>query len=473
MKPISLACGALLCLLASATPAAADTPFRVDPSVNYGVWQGWGTSLAWWANVVGGFPSAARQDYMAKAFDPVRGLGLNVARYNIGGGENPDDLPPHKSALEYRARVPGFEDAFGRWNWSADANQRWVLRRAISLGVNRTEAFSNSPPYWITISGSVTGGSGGGDNLAPGNDAKFGDYLATVVKHFRDDWGVTFGTVEPLNEPSETGWAFGSRQEGCHFSRERQSEVIETLAASLKRAGVTKTGIAASDENDVNDGWGTFRSFDPETVGDISQINVHGYGGATAIAQRLPLSQLASGAGKRVWTSEYGDGDASGLTLSREILTDLHYLHPSAWVYWQFVDGPQWGLLVNPLQDETTTGYTINPKYYVLGQYSRYIRPGYAMIGIDDGNSVAAYDARSRTLVIVTTNDGKADAPVSFDLSRFQSIGADAAVVRTSANERWHHLANRPISGGLLRDVAPVGSVTTYVIRNTIYRLSK
>ncbi len=237
---------------------------------------------------------------------------------------------------------------------------------------------------------------------------------------------------------------------------------------SLKRAGVTKTGIAASDENDVNDGWGTFRSFDAETVGDISQINVHGYGGATAIAQRPPLSQLASGAGKRLWTSEYGDGDASGLTMSREILTDMTYLHPTAWVYWQLVDGPGWGLLVNPLTGETTTGYTVSEKYFVLGQYSRYIRPGYTMIGIDGGNSVAAYDARSKTLVIVATNDGKVDAPVSFDLSRFQSTGPDAEVVRTSATERWHHLANRPITDSLLRDVAPAESVTTYVIRGTV-----
>ncbi len=134
MKRVRLIGGALLCLLTTATPAVADAPVHVDPSVRYGVWQGWGTSLAWWANVIGGFPEAARREYMVKAFDPVSGLGLNVVRYNIGGGENPSDLPPSKSALDYRARVPGFEDVSEHWNWSADANQRWVLRRAIAMG---------------------------------------------------------------------------------------------------------------------------------------------------------------------------------------------------------------------------------------------------------------------------------------------------------------------------------------------------
>ena len=447
------------------TPALADqTTAHINPGVQYGTWQGWGTSLAWWANVIGGFPKAARRDYMVKAFDPVNGLGLNVVRYNIGGGENPGDLPPHKSALDYRARMPGFENASGQWDWNVDANQRWVLKHAIAMGANRTEAFSNSPPYWMTVSSSVTGGNGGTDNLAPENDAKFSSYLATVVKHFQDDWGVTFGTVEPLNEPSGTWWRTGERQEGCHFSRDRQSQVIKALTASLKQAGVTDTGIAASDENDINDGWGTFRSFDAETVGDLSQINVHGYGGATAIAQRPPLSQLASSAGKRLWLSEYGDGDATGLTMSREILTDMHYLHPTAWAYWQFVDGPQWGLLVNPLKDETTTGYTVNEKYYVLGQYSRYIRPGYKIIDIDNGNCVAAYSAAHQKLVIVLTDDTAAAYPVSFDLSRFQITGSYAAVYRTSPNDHWARMPNLPITDGQFKANPPAQTVTTYVI---------
>jgi hypothetical protein len=37
-----------------------DATLSVDPSIQYQTLQGWGTSLAWWANVVGGFPDAAR-----------------------------------------------------------------------------------------------------------------------------------------------------------------------------------------------------------------------------------------------------------------------------------------------------------------------------------------------------------------------------------------------------------------------------
>ncbi len=111
-------------------PPRADGGYRavVDPSIQYQTLQGWGTSLAWWANVVGGFPEPARSDYIRKVFDPVVGLGLNVVRYNIGGGEN---LAYH--FMECRAAVPGFEPSAGVWDWAADANQRWVVDSAMSL----------------------------------------------------------------------------------------------------------------------------------------------------------------------------------------------------------------------------------------------------------------------------------------------------------------------------------------------------
>src|SRR5436309_3561478 len=71
-----------LALATAAAPARADTTAVVDPAIQYQPFQGWGTSLAWWAYVVGGFPERARTDYVDKAFDPVKGIGLNVVRYN-------------------------------------------------------------------------------------------------------------------------------------------------------------------------------------------------------------------------------------------------------------------------------------------------------------------------------------------------------------------------------------------------------
>ena len=81
-------------LLLAAVPAMAAedvTVIRLDPSnaspFNNGEFQGWGTSLCWWANRLGYNEKLTEQ--AAKAFFSEEGLGLDIARYNLGGGDNP------------------------------------------------------------------------------------------------------------------------------------------------------------------------------------------------------------------------------------------------------------------------------------------------------------------------------------------------------------------------------------------------
>lgn len=101
---LTIFCACLLCGLCYS--AAAQT---VDLNTRYQKFEGWGTSLAWWANVAGGFPEPGRSTITRLFFDQVTGLGLNVVRYNIGGGENPAYLPPNTPVyLPFRTRVPGF-----------------------------------------------------------------------------------------------------------------------------------------------------------------------------------------------------------------------------------------------------------------------------------------------------------------------------------------------------------------------------
>src|SRR6476659_8396246 len=68
--------------------ARADATIAVNPATTYGKWEGWGTSLAWWANVFG-----ARDDFADLFFTTKSttyngasrpGLGLTIARYNLG-----------------------------------------------------------------------------------------------------------------------------------------------------------------------------------------------------------------------------------------------------------------------------------------------------------------------------------------------------------------------------------------------------
>lgn len=436
----------------------------VNPAAQYQTWEGWGTSLAWFANRIGGAPDAVRNDYADKLF-ASSGLNMNIVRYNIGGGEN----PAYPNNMELRARVPGFEPTQGTYDWTADANQRWFLQAAKSR-INSSqfiaEAFSNSPPWWMTQSGSVTGNYGGTNNLRDDMYDAFSDYLVTVNKHFKDYWGVTFRTLEPLNEPNATWWTYGNRQEGAHFDRSKQEIIIQKLANQLSTQG-SPTKVSASDETSIDDGRDTINSFSATTKNAIWQYNVHTYGGN----DRVGFNNAA--AGKNIWMSEHGDGDATGMQMARSIVYDLRYMMNTGWVYWQAVDSGGWGLMdVNDLNDPASTfSYVTNKKYWVLGQWSKFIRPGYKIIDIGDGNSIAAYDPVSHNVVIVTLNDSSSSNTVTYDLSAFTSITGGVTGYRTvsSTGENLAPITGLALANNSFQSTLPAQSIATFVISGASY----
>ena len=57
-----------------------------DTDQNYmGEFEGWGTSLCWWANRLGYDETLTEK--AAEAFFGDSGLDLNIGRYNVGGGD--------------------------------------------------------------------------------------------------------------------------------------------------------------------------------------------------------------------------------------------------------------------------------------------------------------------------------------------------------------------------------------------------
>ena len=433
----------------------------VDPTNQYQTFDGWGTSLAWFANIMGGAPNPVRNRFADLIFDPNRGLGLNIARYNIGGGENPQY---HFEGL--RANMPGYETLPGDWDWNADYNQRWFLQAAKARGANIFEAFSNSPPYWMTNSGSTTGAVDCGDNLNPAHLQDFSNYLATVTSHFQSNWGIQFTTLDPLNEPMGTYWCFGGYQEGSHFDVGLQAQTIDSVGAELQTQNLL-TRVAASDENTIDQELSTWNSFGPQTQAYVSQINTHAYGGS----ERVGLAYAAANSDKDLWMSEYGDGDGTGLSMSEDILQDVNQMHAAAWVYWQAVDeAAGWGFLDENLDNPNPDYlYTINEKYYVMGNYSKFVRPGYKIISIGNNQSLAAYSEANQQLVIVSTNNTYTAQDLTFDLSLFNSVGNLATPYRTSATENLVQLSPISVNQGQFSTMLAPDSVTTFVLNNVSY----
>ncbi len=452
-----------------AAPAAAATTIAVDPAEVYQAnWQGWGTSLAWWANVVGGWSATNRNAIVDQVYG-ASGLGMNIARYNIGGSA------PNEPGMRSGAAVQSYLNENGTYDWTKDANQRTILQAAKDRGANLFEAFSNSPPWWMTNSGRTSGASGCGNNLKADQYDAFAAYLAEVTKHFRDSWGTTFATVSPVNEPDGTWWCLGGGQEGSAWSEAQQASIVTKLGEQLDSRGLTLTGVSAPDSNGVTAAKNAISSFDSTARSHLEQVNTHSYNSSGEAS----LRDTTVGFGKHLWMSEYGCCNGShdhnsigdGLSLAHRIAEDLNTLRPSAWVYWQAVEDEgaavanphNWGLIHAPFTGSDQS-YTITKQFHAMANYSRYIRPGYQIISSGDADTVAAFSPASNTLVLVTHNDTSSDRAVDYDLSKFAGVTGSARPYRTSASQNTAQLSDISVANKRFSATAPANSITTYVV---------
>lgn len=468
-------CSAILFLLFSGTGAVT---VNVNPAVKYQEFEGWGTSICWWGNIIGKFPQQTRDSIMDLIFDTADGLGLSMIRYNIGGG----DAPSH-THMQTGKMMEGFKSGENAsYDWTKDAAQRWVVDAAKQRIPEKwfiTEAFSNSPPYWMTVSGCASGGAGGSNNLKSDYYTQFADYLTTVVQHFKDEWGITFRTLEPMNEP-ENGWTSGAQQEGCSFSHENQVKLIREVKKKIDEKQLT-TVISASDGNTYSSTTASYNFYDATIKSYISQVNTHGYFGGS----RTDLQAAVARDGKRLWASEIDGSGADypfdqwthnhndivpGLDIANRVIRDLRDLKANGWVFWQIVESEQaqttlnknWGCIHADFNGGSK--YHITKKFHALRQFTSFIRPFSKMISIDNNDAVACISPEQDRLIIVQRNAGNSAVSYEYKVSDFEQVGSPVSVWRSSATENLKKIDDLAVVNGTLAASSPARSITTYVI---------
>ena len=308
----------------------------------------------------------------------------------------------------------------------------------------------------------------------------FADYLTEVVNHFRDAWGITFTYVDPLNEPSVVAWTTSGTQEGNVFDPTGQNEIILRSGASLASSAPTGPSLAAPDDWSPGLTNTNFNSYSASAKDYVSAITTHTYG--TSPADATALRNTAAAYGKVLWLSEFGtSGDLKvanprhvepAINLALRIVGDLNGLRPSAWVLWDGIEswevneqqkvswGAIWARYLSGNEE-----WTVAKQYYGYKNFTGFIRPGYRIIASGDSQTVAAYDAATRQLVLVTYNNATSPRSITYDLSRFGAINT-ATPYRTSSHQNLAKLANVSLTGKQLAVTLPKKSVTTYLMTN-------
>ncbi|GJP70071.1 hypothetical protein CLOP_g1057 [Closterium sp. NIES-67] len=392
------------------------------------------------------------------------GLNLNIVRYNIGGGNNATNSPQFQTDnLKWRG-MPGFKATeTAAYDWSADDRQRKVLLAARARGADTFEAFANSPPWWMTVSGDVAGAAKWGEgNLKEEHEDSFADFLTDVVQKFATDktWGkgIVFETVEPFNEALEGWWRKGGGQEGCNIGIDQMRRVLQKTQAALQRKQL-KTKIAAVD---------SFVERTPQTVSAldsyVSRYNVHGYmslakNGSDPVAWTSKtfrdMKVAAKGVTKPVWISEWGplsrDGDDMGVALymARSIIASLNILEASGWVYWQAMDpSSTWGLInidwsKTPDSSTVYTPPTVSKKFWIMKHFTSLAPPGSRRLVLNkvacNYGIAAFYMPKKRLISVFVVNQKATSRKVKIFLTLWfqKNVGGTSKVLswRTSYSE--------------------------------------
>ncbi|MEU4521454.1 RICIN domain-containing protein [Amycolatopsis sp. NPDC024027] len=487
--------------------AATGVTVKPDPTYRQQPFDGWGASLAWMAEATGGYPDAVRNKLADLVFGPD-GLNLNIARFNVGGGNAPD-VP---SYLRPGAAVPGWWKApagttradkdwwtpgnAAEFDPKADPNQRWWVDK-IKNRVTKWEAFSNSPPYFQTVSGYVSGGFNATDEqLRPDKIGDFTAYLTQVVRTLERAHGIKFASVNPLNEPNTNYWKTtlgadgnptGGRQEGAHIGPSVQSQLIPAMAGALKAAG-SRAIVSAPDETNPDIFAADWAGWSADARAAAGRLNVHTYGTGNRPVPR----DLAKGGDKPLWMSEVGgswldrqdftDMDP-GLGMAKQITDDLRLLEPSAWVSWQPIEdynnmkpggesaaGMNWGEIQVPFDcPKTATLRTCqvktNTKFNTMRNFTHYIRPGDRLVGVNDTASTAAMRGDDLATV-VHTNADTTDQDVTLDLSGFRNVRNGASVTPVVTDVTGALKRGKPVrvTAGKATLRVPARSVTSFLV---------
>lgn len=432
--------------------------------------EGWGVSLCWWASMCGQW-SDANIDKLVDWLVSPTGLNYNIFRYNIGGGDDPQNrnCDPHHmdKGKGHRAEMEGFKLASNdEYDWSRDAAQRKIMLKIREKRPDAIfEAFSNTPPYYMTYSGCCAGNKDGGkDNLKPEYYEEFAHYLVDVCKHYKDEYGIEFKTLEPFNEATTSYWYQNGGQEGCHFDNQSQINFLKVLYPILKASGLN-TVISASDETSVGGSINTYNAYANAGILDmVGQWNTHTYSGSNA--NRSNLGSLVRKDGKTLWMSETGAGGSGiggNLSMAQRMFDDIRYMHPAAWVDWQYVEenNDQWCMVRGSFSKQT---FDRVKNYYVRQQVTRHIKQGYTFVTSLSPKTLAAVNEAGDTLVLVVLNSSAASDRNCIHLSG-SIIDGKVTAYQTSESKSHSRLTSGFKAEGASIDFdAPSQSITTFII---------
>ena len=359
----------------------------------------------------------------------IRGFGASSAWCGTVSTSIMDSLFKDLGYSSLRVRIEeSIGDAWSSGSFSAWKPELTNAQNAIARGAI-VFASPWNPPASMT--------SGG--KLITSKYPDYANYLKAYAKYFSDN-GAPLYAISIQNEPDyASSWTAWTADDLHNFLTAQGATLSSAVKIMMPESFQFRHPMSDPSLNDA-----TVASY-------ISVIGGHLYGGTI---QTYPL---ATNQGKELWETEhYFDDDtiANIMALGKEVHDCMVTASMNAYVYWWITYG-------NGL---ATSSGTIYKRAYVLGQFAKYIRPGYHRVDATASPAtnlnVSAYTG-DNNVVIVAVNTGSASVSQNFVLH-----GGTASQISS-----WQTTASANMATGQAYDATngsftaslPSQSITTFV----------
>jgi glucuronoarabinoxylan endo-1,4-beta-xylanase len=308
-----------------------------------------------------------------------------------------------------------------------------------------------SPAASMKTTGSTTTGS-----LNTSSYDAWATVLAAFPAKLKAQTGVDLYALSVQNEPDyNTNGAYDM----CLYTGAQMTAFIKVLGPKLAALN-PRPKLLAAETSPWGNFWPSFGDVfnnDSTALGYLDILATHQYD-YQAVAHAIP-------AGKHFWETEVSSFDGpstdigNGVRVARWIHDSMTIANASAWHYWWLISHN------NDNEGLMNMGGVVTKRLYTMGNFSKFVRPGWVRIGTSGGPAglyASAYkDPASGNFAVVVINDSGADVTQRIALNGAAAPSVTPQLTSSSANLAPQ--ASLDSSSGAFTMTLPASSVTTFV----------
>jgi O-glycosyl hydrolase len=478
---------------------------NINYNENRQIIDGFGGSNAWTS-----LPrfEQSRLEIVKLLFSRTEGVGFTILRNRIPfrerleGDNSPslnDGFIVRKSdnSYDYTVNPDGTKTFNLNWNSWDLSGTKILIEEIKALGGNGPEQLTIMSTPWTVPNNRVTRWKGDVTGVnAKSNYVmnwalpdkwgrlqrdKYNDYadlLADYVSNFESKMGAPLSILSIQNEPN-----WNTDYESTYWSGTDLRDFIVTISSRFPMKGIplgeSGIGIMMPEFENFNISFNDMikPSLDnPVSEKTITHIALHQYNSAYDSSSRAGALEFPeiTASGKRFWQTEVsgsgpnlptGAGINNALFYARMIHWDMTLTQTNAFLYWWLWTNNHAddfsGALVKVDEDEITAALRL----YAMGQYSRFIRPGWRRIDCDTSPRAGIYSSayknpNTKEIAIVIINETITSFSVDVELTGAEYDGLE--IWRTSEKEKLKNTGRQRVSHNTAEVILAPMSVTTY-----------